>query len=293
MNRKNSSLFFVHLAVAMFGSASLFGKLIDQPAFVIVAGRVLFSAIIMGVFFVAKGISIRLSSKKDYLIVLLMGLILAVHWLAFYHSVQISTVAIALLTFSTCPIFATFLEPFFFQERIKKRDIFVAIVAFLGVAIVVPKMEMGNSMFIGVMEGIFAGSTFALVSILERKYVKSYSGLVICFYEQTIVFMVLLPLVIIIGIRPIGATQIGTFVLFSVMFTLFSRLLYISGLKGVSAQTASIITCLEPLYGIFLAFLFVHEVPTLRELVGGAVILAAVGYSSFKAMRDSKSPLNP
>ncbi|MEA5084059.1 MAG: EamA family transporter [Lachnospiraceae bacterium] len=288
MDNKNRSLLIVHLAVAMFGSASLFGKLIDQPTYVIVAGRVLFSAVIMGIFFKVKGISIRLNCKKDYLLVLLMGAILAVHWLAFYHSVQISTVAIALLTFSTCPIFATFLEPLFFKERLKKSDVLVAIVAFSGVAFVVPKVEIGNNMFIGVMEGIFSGVTFALVSILERKYIKNYKGIVISFYEQAIVFIILLPLVIIVGIKPMSSTQIGTFMIFSIIFTLFSRLLYITGLKGVSAQTASIITCLEPLYGIFLAFIFVHEVPSVRELIGGTIILTAVGYSSFKAMREVK-----
>lgn len=192
-------------------------------------------------------------------------------------------------TFSTFPIFATFLEPFFFGEHIRKREIFVAIIAFLGVALVIPKIEVGNAMFIGVIEGIFAGFTFALISILERKYVKNYKSLVISFYEQSIVFIALLPLVIIVGIRPMGVTQIATFILFSVIFTLISRLLYISGLKGVSAQTASVITCLEPLYGIFLAFILAHEVPTLREFFGGTIILSAVGYSTYKSMEETKS----
>lgn len=288
MNNKNKSLFFVHLAVFMFGTTSLFGKLIDQPTFVIIVGRVFFSVIIMGIFFKLKGISIRLNSKKDYFIVLLMGAILAIHWLAFFHSVQISTVAIALLTYSTCPIFTTFLEPLFFNERLKKSDILVAIIAFCGIAFVIPKVEIGNSIFRGVIEGIFSGVTFAFLSILERKYVKDYKGIVISFYEQIITFILLLPIVIIVGIKPTSASQISTFLLFSIVFTLFSRLMFITGLKGVSAQTASIITCLEPLYGIFLAFIFVHEVPTLRELIGGTIILSAVSYSSFKAMRDAK-----
>jgi drug/metabolite transporter (DMT)-like permease len=289
MKDKNKSLLLLHLAIAMFGTTSLFGKIIDQPAFVIIVGRVFFSFIIMGMFFKLKGISIRLNSKKDYFIVLLMGAILAIHWLAFFHSVQISTVAIALLTFSTCPIFTTFLEPLFFNERLKKSDILVAIVAFCGIAFVIPKVEIGNSIFRGAVEGVFSGVTFALLSILERKYVKEYKGIVISFYEQVITFVLLLPIVIIVGIKPTSISQIGTFIIFSVVFTLFSRLMYISGLKGISAQTASVITCLEPLYGIFLAFIFVHEVPTLRELVGGAIILTAVGYSSFSAMREAKT----
>lgn len=288
MNVKNKSLLFMHMAIFMFGSSSLFGKLIHQHTFVIVAGRVLLSSIIMALYFKINKISIRLNSKKDYGIVLLIGGILTLHWLAFYNSVKISTVAIALLTFSTCPIFTTFLEPLFFDEKLKKTDVFAAIVAFCGVVFVLPKTELGSSMFMGVIEGIFAGFSFALVSMLERKYVKIYKGLVISFYEQIIVFFILLPLVIIVGIKPLDNIQIGTFVIFSVIFTLFSRLLYITSLKGVSAQTATVATCLEPLYGIILAFILVHEIPTMRDLIGGTIILAAVGYSSFNSMRETK-----
>ena len=289
MPTKNRAIILVHIAIAMFGSASIFGKLIDQHVFVLVAGRVLFAALITGLYFLFSKTSIKLNSKKDYGIIFLMGFILAIHWIAFYHSIQISTVAIALLTFSTCPIFATFLEPLFFDEKIQKSDIIVAIIAFIGVAIVIPKIDFSDAVFWGVLEGVFSGFTFALVSILERKHVKHYSGLVISFYEQVIVFVILLPLAIFIGVKPMGISQISTFILFSIVFTLFSRLLYISGLKGVSAQTAGVITCLEPLYGAILAALIFSEIPTHRELIGGAIILSAVCYSSIKAMNKNKA----
>ena len=40
-----------------------------------------------------------------------------------------------------------------------------------------------------------------------------------------------------------------------------------------TAQTAGIIAGMETVYGIFFAFLLLGEIPTARELVGGAVIL--------------------
>lgn len=42
-------------------------------------------------------------------------------------------------------------------------------------------------------------------------------------------------------------------------------------------QTASVISTLEPVYGIALAALILGEVPTLRSLVGGAVVLGTAG----------------
>ena len=54
--------------------------------------------------------------------------------------------------------------------------------------------------------------------------------------------------------------------------------LYVSAQKGVRAQTAGIISGMETVYGIIFAF-----VPTVRELIGGAVILGVALYSSLKA----------
>ena len=79
-----------------------------------------------------------------------MGVILAIHWTTFFKSIQVSTVAIGLLTFSTFPVFVTFLEPYFFKEKIKLSDVVIAIVTFLGVMLVIQKFELGNNLTQGV-----------------------------------------------------------------------------------------------------------------------------------------------
>lgn len=289
MSEKNKSLALTHIAIFLFGSAGLFGKLINQPAFAIVFGRVFFSVIIMFIVFKIKHVSLKFSDKKDYAVVILMGLILSVHWVLFYHSVQISTVAISLLTFSTCSIFATFMEPIFFKEKLKKENIIVALVAFAGVVFVAPNVELSSGMFQGFVEGILAGFTFALVTILERKYVKHYSGVVISFYEQVVVFIVLIPVIVLTGLNPVSKSDIAYILLLSIVFTLLSRYCYITGLKGVSAQTASVLTSLEPIYGIILAVPVLGEIPTIREIIGGFIIISAAIYSSTMFIKKEKT----
>ena len=56
--------------------------------------------------------------------------------------------------------------------------------------------------------------------------------------------------------------------------------LYVTAQKGVKAQTAGIISGMETVYGIVFALIFLREIPTVRELVGGAVILGIAFYSS-------------
>ena len=54
-------------------------------------------------------------------------------------------------------------------------------------------------------------------------------------------------------------------------------------MRKVKAQLAGIIACLEPVYGILIALVLLQEVPSAREVVGGAVIIGAIVYATKKA----------
>ena len=184
MNAKNKNLVEINLAVLLFGLSGLFGKLIMLPSTIIVLGRVFFSSIFLFILILYVKKSMKLKYKKHYFYLIIMGVILAIHWCAFFESIQVSSVAIGLLTFSTFPVFVTFLEPFFFNEKIRLSDVVIAIVTLLGVMLVIPKFQLGNSSTQGVILGIVSGFTYAILSMLNRKFVKEYSSIVIAFYEQ-------------------------------------------------------------------------------------------------------------
>ncbi|WP_261851508.1 DMT family transporter [Clostridium folliculivorans] len=151
---------------------------------IIVLGRVFFSSVFLLIIMLYLKKDIRLKQKKHYFYLALMGVVLAIHWSTFFKSIQVSTVAIGLLTFSTFPVFVTFLEPYFLKEKIKLSDIVTAVITFFGVALVIPKFELGDNLTQGVYFGIISGFAYAILSILNRKYVKEYSSSVIAFYEQ-------------------------------------------------------------------------------------------------------------
>ena len=272
-------LFEIHIAVLFFGLAGLFGKLVDQPPAVIVFGRVFFAmAFLLPALWYRKQ-SLRLDRTADYLALLFQGLILAVHWVTFFKSIQVSTVAVGLITFSTFPIFVTFLEPIFSKEKLKPADIALALVTFMGVVIVVPAFSLDNTTTQGALWGITSGLTFALLSIMNRKYARSYSSLVVAFYQDAAAALFLLPFLF----MPTPAMTLPDMLLLAllgIVFTGVAHSLFIKGLAHVKAQTASIITSLEPVYGILAAAIVIGAIPVLRELTGGAVILGAALYAT-------------
>jgi drug/metabolite transporter (DMT)-like permease len=284
MKPQNKSLIEIHIAVLFFGLAGLFGKLVSLPPAIIVLGRVFFATVVLGLILLYRKQTIKLKQRKDYILLVFLGAVLAFHWITFFKAIQISTVAVGLLTFSTFPVFVTFLEPCFFKEKIKYSDTIIALIAFTGVAMVVPKFSLTNHITQGALWGIVSGFTFAVLAILNRKYVKTYSSLVIAFYQDSVATIVLIPFLFIIN--PVfQMNDILMLVLLGVVFTGIAHSLFIKGLLNIRAQTASIISCLEPVYGIIAAILLLGEIPTFRVLIGGVIVLSATFYVTIKSKR--------
>ena len=112
------SLFEIHLAVLLFGLAGLFGKWLALSPVIIVLGRVFFASVALALLFLFTKQSLRIYPRKNYLLLFLLGLILSIHWISFFKSIQVSTVAVGLLSYSIFPVFTAFLEPLFFKEKL-------------------------------------------------------------------------------------------------------------------------------------------------------------------------------
>ena len=277
-----TNLIELHISVFLFGFAALFGKLINQSPIVIVCGRSLFAIAVLFIVLRFLKQNLKLSSRKDYLALILLGIILAVHWFSFFKSVQVSNVAICVLTFSTYPMFVTFLEPYFFKEKIRLFDIMTAFITLFGISLIVPKFELENNLTQGALWGILAGFTCALLSIFNKKYVRKYSSLLLAFYENLVCAVVLFPFLIFM--RPVlYAKDIFLLLILGVIFTALAHSLFIKGMTHVKAQLASIITCLEPIYGIVFAIFLLHEIPQGRTILGGAVIIGATILATVKS----------
>ena len=279
MDKKTGSLLGIHLAVLLFGFAGLFGKFLSVAPLMIVWGRTFFASIILYLVLRFVSNSRAFSSKFDGAMLVLMGVILALHWITFFHSIQLSTVAIGLLTFSTFPVFITFLEPYFFNEKIQGIGIVTTVFVVIGVLLMVPAFDFSNQHTKGTLWGIVSGFLFAVLSLLNRKYVKHYPPLMIAFYQNLFAMLVLSPLVLIADWK-FQPRDLLLLAILGVFCTASSHVLFIRGLIHIKAQLASILACLETVYGVVLAFMLLGEVPTWKTLLGGAIILLTTAYAS-------------
>jgi len=80
----------------------------------------------------------------------------------------------------------------------------------------------------------------------------------------------------------------GLVVLLGVVFTGVAHSMFIGGMRVVRAQTAGMIASLESVYGIIFAALILGEIPSLRELLGGVIILGTATYSTLRSSKTLK-----
>jgi drug/metabolite transporter (DMT)-like permease len=278
------SLLEIHGAVILFGLAGLFGKWLALSPLIIVLGRVVFASLVLGLVLLLTRRPFGVSRPGDRLLFLGLGILLAVHWSVFFLSVQVSTVAIGLLSYSSFPVFTAFLEPAFFRKRLDPFNVLFAGICLLGVFLIVPRFAWTDAVFRGVLYGLAAGLTFAVLSIINRILTARHDSVKIAFWQDSIAALALLPFLFIL--RPVlTGRDFGLLLFLGIVCTAGAHTLFIEAMRRQTAQTASIISSLEPVYGITLAFLFLREVPAPRTLLGGAVILAAVIVISLRALK--------
>jgi len=282
MSQHTRNILRIHAAVLLFGLAGLFGKLLTLEPVVIVFGRVVFASLtlfLVATWWRGAGGSV---SPWNLLAFAVLGVLLAIHWTTFFLSVQTSSVALALITYSTFPIFVVFLEPLFFREKLHASDALLAAVALAGIAILVPNFHLNDRVMRGVLWGVASGLTFALLSLLNRKYVRQHSSITIALYQDAFAAVALLPFVI-RRWPTVTLNDVLLLAVLGVLCTAIAHSLFIAGMSGISTRTASMIACLEPVYGVVLAALILHEAPSARTILGGAVVLAVAVYASVRS----------
>ncbi len=290
MTAHRQGLAQIHAAVFLFGVSGLLGRMISAPPLVIVFGRTMLAALALGVFIFWRRQARTEWSAVRVVFVVVSGVVLAAHWWTFFQAIQVSTVALALLTFSSFPLFVTFLEPVFFRERLKGPELAAALAVTAGLVLVVPNFDLATRMTQGAAWGTLSGFTFAILAVLNRKFAPQMRPAVIAAGQNSVATLVLLPLVV-LSSPTLSARDAILILLLGLFCTALAHGLFIQGLARVKAQTASVIAALEPVYGILLALVLLKEVPSTRMIAGGVIILGATVWTSVRS--ESSGPMRP
>ena len=281
----------LHIGALLFGLTGVFGKLAAASASVIVFGRAGFAVLALAGFaLLSKRTDWKKLTKRDARGLLLSGLLLAGHWVSFFVSVKIAGVAIATLGFASFPAFTVILEGLIFRERIRANEIVLVVLVSVGLILVTPAFDLASQATTGLLWAVASGLLFSLLSLNNRANSGRVPAVQAAMWQNAVVAVCLLPFAApeLAEVRAQDWVWIG---LLGVLCTGVAHSLFVASLAVIKARTAAVVFALEPVYGITLAWVLFHETPTLRMLLGGALIIIAIVVSSRMAS-GPKSP-NP
>jgi drug/metabolite transporter (DMT)-like permease len=273
-NDKLLNYFHLHFIVFIWGFTAVLGDLITIEAVPLVWHRMLLGALFVLIYIIIynKGkLKISLESLIKFAFV---GLIIALHWLAFFSAVKVSNVSITLAMMSTGAFFASFLEPIFFKRKIINYEVIFGLIVIIGLYII---FKVESEYLSGILLALLASFLGALFSIFNGMMVKSHNASVISFYELLfgVVFITIYILFtdgFDVSFFKLSGSDWTYLIILASICTAYAFIASVHVMKWISPYTVMLTTNMEPVYGVLLALLILGE----KEYMSPAFYLGAI-----------------
>jgi len=282
MTDSKHGLSILYIAVFLLSLNGLFSKLIPLDAVSVTQLRSVMAAIALLLFAYARKRAFRLHGLKEYAGVYLIGVILGLHWISFYHSMQVSTVAIGMLSLFTYPVITVMLEPFFSKSKIQLADIIAAVIVFAGILIMLGDDldQFDSSSMQGVFWGVISAFLFSIRNLLQKYNHSGVSSDGLILHQVIAISFMLLIFVDVDAVAEFELNDWLLLVVLGAISTAAAHSLLAYSLKHLAAKSIAMISCLQPLSAAFFAWIILDEEPTAGIIIGGLVIVSVAFYES-------------
>jgi len=279
MEATKKNLLILHLTVFVWGFTGVLGKVISIDAVPMVWYRVLIAAATLFAWFLITGKNIKIT-RTQFIQFFLTGAIVAIHWIFFFHAIKVSTVSVTLVCLSSFTLFTAILEPIIKKQPIQTGDIFIGLLIILGIYMI---FKFEGQYTLGIIFGLLAAVASSLFSIINSTLVQKSEPSIIGFYELLGGLFWITLYRLYDGSLLSMHFNLGTSDWFylALLGTLCTSVAYVAGvsvMRTLSAFRVALITNLEPVYGILLAFISFQnkEQMTGGFYIGATIILGSI-----------------
>ncbi|MDI1256835.1 MAG: DMT family transporter [Flavobacterium sp.] len=278
-NNDIKSYLHLHLIVFIWGFTAVLGELITIREASLVWYRMGLAGIFLLLWLLLSKKKILLPTKAIIQLVL-VGLLIAIHWIFFFKAINISNVSITLAMFSMGAFFAAILEPLFFKRKMLWYEVFFGLIIIAGLFTI---MQVEGRFINGMLCALFSVFVGVLFTIFNGKLIQKHDASVIALYEFFAGFVFVSIYLLFEGkftpqfFNVSGKDWIYIIILSSVC-TSYAFTAAVQVMKKLSPYTVMLTTNLEPVYGIILAFFIIGEDEKMSVpfYIGSLVILATV-----------------
>jgi DME family drug/metabolite transporter len=248
---------------------------VDLPAAALVFWRCVIAAVtVPALVLVVRRLPLLVVEQRRHQV---MGLafLVAVHWALLFETLKLASVAVAILTVYTAPIFLAVLAPLLLPEARSRIGLIALAISAPGIALIALGGEGGAAADpVAVGTGLGAAITYALIVIWTKSLVRNIAPVAVAFWSYAIVAVLLLPFALGGGrFLPHGVDWVYVIAL-GALLTAAAGVLYMRALKDVTAQSAGLLAYLDPLSASLLAWAILGQDLGWQVVVGGVAVLA-------------------
>ena len=292
MFAKYKNYILLHFIILIYGFTGILGKLIEVDAIAIVWHRVFIAAVSLFIAMLLLRKSFKTTSTLRLIQVCSVGIIVAAHWVTFFHSVQLSTASFGVLCLSTTTLHVSWLEPLILKRNFSWLEFGLSLIVVGGIYFVSSDFSGREleALFYGLASALFA----ALFSVFNAKLAQDTPSSTISFYEMVVATLSLSVLLLCLGrfdasLFVMTGSDFVWLLFLGIVCTSFAFLVIVDLVKDLGVFTVSLSINLEPVYAIVLGIIILHENEELNTsfylgsvLIVSVIFLNAIIKSSIK-----------
>lgn len=274
---KNYAL--LHFIVFIWGFTAILGALISIDAIPLVWYRMLLAAIFIFIYFIITKKSFRVD-RKALLKFALIGCIIAMHWIAFFKAIKVSTVSIALVTMSTGALFTSLIEPIFYKRKIKSIELVLGLLVVIGLYII---FNFESQYTLGIIIALISALLASTFAVLNGLAVRTHDPNVISFYQLLFGAGFISVYLVFTGGFDAQFFELSNLdwfymLILSSICTAFAFIVSVKVMKFLSPYTVMLTLNLEPVYAIVLALIIFGEKEQMKPgfYLGGTIVIFVV-----------------
>lgn len=294
MSPRTRSLLLLHAVVVIFGFTGILGKLISIEAEPLVFWRVTLGGLTTALYLMVR----RKWVAWDALSALKaggIGWIVAAHWVTFFASIKASSVGLALTMLATAPLFVGLIEPLVYKRKLAWRELAVAAVVFVGIALV---FQAEQDQTLGILLGLASSLLAAVFSTLNGVMVRQHDPINLSAVELLSASLGMGAWLTVqqqfdatlFSLSSADWLWIG---LLAVVATSFAFMVSIQVLKDLTPFESAMAINLEPIYAIVLAYFLFGERFAPGFYAGAGLVIGAVFLDTLLRARKPETATTP
>lgn len=273
------SYLHLHLIVFIWGFTAVLGDLISIRDASLVWYRMGLAGLFLLGYLMIQRKSFVLPMRVAAQLIL-VGLLIAIHWITFFHAIKISNVSVTLAMFSVGAFFASIMEPILYNRKLLWYEVFFGLIIIAGLCMI---MNVEVAYINGMLCALFSVFLGVLFTLFNGKLIQKHDSTVISVYEFFAGFAFVSLYLLYDGrfspqFFTLSFNDWALILILSSVCTAYAFTASVHVMKKLSPYTVMLTTNLEPVYGIFLAYFIIgdDEKMSVEFYMVSAIILMTV-----------------